>query len=380
MCVEVLYDNNLLAIFIVAGFTVYKLESLREYQRMMLYYALMFAVSVFATIRIIYLLPVSFVALFIFMEYFSNDTVKADILLKFKYKVLDYLYYLFFIYHYYGILISFLLLYFSHVAENDVYRTIFIIAAVIVFCITVHVVSRRDFEVSTFSEMAEKISKMTFYQIRYSKALAKRFDILTFIEDRSYFERSTTYNFVSLEFLKYKISQIKRLLGGKSIRYKLSECKAFAKKSITLRGYSTLEMQLIRNLSVKHGYDTCVIRRKFYELIYSIAFFSSLRNHYKRSTKLGLVNFKNFLLYVYCFNVDAKVGQKRQRFDKFFADKKIEDWPLEQMLVVCVGLSHRKITEETIEKYRYLIDKYNLDESKIFAYYNQYAGVVSDKV
>ncbi len=364
---EILYANNLFVIFVIAGFTIFNISHLKEYQRVILYYLLMFAVSVFGTMRMIFMLPLSFGLLFVFMEYFSLDKMKMELLLKFRYKLMDYFYQIFFIYHFASIIICFIFLHISHITQG-VLSTSFLCLSIALFAFALHQISKRKFEFKSFTDIFEIMDKDKFYNIQYDEELKNRLDILTIIEDRTYFDREGTYNFLSFQFFKIKIEQLRELLKNKTPKETITGGASFVRKSIIVRGYSTLEMQLIRNIAIINGYDECVIRRKIFELVYSTIFFSSLKNYYAKTTRYGMTHFKEYLLYVYCHNVLSKVGKQKKLFSQFFEEKDIAKWDKEKMLAVCVGLSFRKITNDNIEKYENIINLHGLNREKILSF------------
>lgn len=369
---ELLYENNLFVIFLIAGFTIFNLKSLLEYQQVILYYLLTFVVILFGTMRILYLLPLSLVALFFYLEYFSSDKEKMNMLIKLRYKIADFLYQIVFIYHIWGVLICLLMLYISHIVESSIVSIVFKCVSILVLFFTINIVNQRKFAVKTFTEMCKTMDEIIFYDISYSNELRKRLDILVAIEDRTYFDRTVSYNFITKQFVKIKLLQFSNILRGMTIKEKLYTCKNYLQDNIIVRGYSTLEMQLMRNIAVINGWDECRIRRKIFELIYSNIFLKSLKERYKYNTKFGMVHYKEFLLYVYCHNVRPKVGKKIQPFNEFFEKKKIEEWQLEKMLVVCVGLSYKTITEENIYKYEDIIQKFDLNKDEILKYSNTF--------
>lgn len=364
---ELLYANNLFVIFIIAGFTIFNISHLKEYQRITLYYLLMFVVSVFGTMRMVIMLPLSFALLFVFLEYFSLDEMKMDLLLNFRYKLMDFFYQIFFIYHFVFIVISFIFLHISHITEGP-FSISFLCLSIVSLAFALHQIANRKFEIKSFTDMFNIMEKYKFYNIEYDEELRKRFDILTYVEDRTYFDRKYTYNFLSVQFLKIKLSQLCESIKGKTAKEAITGCQSFVKKSITVRGYSTLEMQLIRNIAIVNGYEECVIRRKIFELVYSTIFFSSLKTYYAKTTRYRMVHYKDYLLYVYCHNVLSKVGEQKKLFSQFFEKDDISEWSLEKMLVVCVGLSFRSITTSNIERYENIIEYYGLKEDDILSY------------
>lgn len=143
--------------------------------------------------------------------------------------------------------------------------------------------------------------------------------ILSEIEDKSYFERKTTYNFLSREFVKYKINEKRMDYNGKmqknrfSTRRVMKKINKDFKEGLVLRGYSTIEMQLIKNIGIKRGFlrKKYLITRKIYEVIYTKIFFSGLRTYYESNQYGKIEYFKKFIVYIYLHNVPTTINGKK---------------------------------------------------------------------
>ena len=161
---------------------------------------------------------------------------------------------------------------------------------------------------------------MPFSKFRCNTKLYDFSKILIDREDHSFFERVESYNWISVEFIVYRLRRMYKesekctssnsLLLRKInfilyILKKIIKCivneihrlifitnkVVLHRKNIKsyIRGYSTIEMQLIRTLAVKHGYSSHVFQRKAYEFIYSKIFFSSLKKYYRYHYYLQMI-------------------------------------------------------------------------------------------
>ncbi len=230
-----------------------------------------------------------------------------------------------------------------------------------------HLVSSSSFETISLYELRKSFNKYLIYQIKFSDDLRKRFDLLCELEDKTYFQRNNSYNFLSFRFIKIKINQIRNnVKDKKSLKSICDDSVKFVKNSIMIRGYSTLEMQLVRIIAVKSDYRKNIFRRKIYELVFTRVFFSSLRQEYEKYIYLNRNNFKEYLLYVYCKNVTTVIDGKRIPMVKYFNNQKnIAEWELEKMFIACMGLSGRVLSKENLHLYDDIIKKFGLNKQKL---------------
>lgn len=170
--------------------------------------------------------------------------------------------------------------------------------------------------------------------------------------------------------LRVIVNFIKKLY--KWIYKKLIHKVEYVKRKIKryLRGYSTIEMQLIRILAYEKGLKMGIPRnleelyliftRKVYEIIYAPMFFGGLKRY------LMIPNTKDYyryyLVYIYLHTVQTNLnGKVFSPLDKVFGDADVIDWPKEALFIIALGLSNSKITRERISAYINIIYKYNLD-------------------
>jgi hypothetical protein len=132
-----------------------------------------------------------------------------------------------------------------------------------------------------------------------------------------------------------------------------------------IRGYSTIEMQLVRTLAVTSGYDNSIFQRKIYEWIYSYLFFKSLKKNYIYFKYNNVKEYKNYLLYLYLKVAPVKInGFKYDNIDKLYGETNYENITKEQFYIYTLGLSNEKIEYEYI-KNNNAINKFKLSRKKI---------------
>ena len=314
-----------------------------------------------------YIILLSVAVMFFMTEYFSCDQSKRDIILKFRYKLLDFLYCFIFLYHISLYLLALALVFISHITSLRVVQIFCPLLAVGIIFFDIHIVSKREFKVYDLHQLSKKLERFEINRLTLSSDMQKRFEILTLIEDKTFFSRVNAYTPFTFEFPKIKLRQLSMAFKReKSLKDFYVNNLKYTLKSISRRGYSTLEMQLIRTLAIERGWN-CVVRRKFYEIFYSTIFFSSYYDKYYTYYYRNRHKFRMYLLYVYCHTVKTWIGGKKRRFCDWFEDKDIGKWELEKMLVASVGLNSTRITKDNIARYAHIIETFELDPERILA-------------
>lgn len=362
-----LFTDNIFIIYIIVGFSIFTMNSFEEYQRVILFYLVSFFAGIACVMRLWQISVLSFLTMFFMTQYFTEDIAKKNIVLKLRYKIADFLYNAFFMHHLMIYFVSLGFLFVSHIISIQWMKIIFLLLSAVAIFMCVHIAAVRPFDVISLSELRKKFDKHLIYRIDFSADMKKRFDILCEFEDKTYFERTNAYNFLTREFIGIKFQRVMEYIKyNKSVKTIYNAGVEFIQNSIIVRGYSTLEMQLIRILTVNSDYKKHIIRRKIYELIYTTVFFSSLKDEYERHIYPNCCHFREYLLYVYCNNVTTVVDGKRQLMvDYFDKEKDVSKWELEKMLIACIGLNGRVLRADNMFLYDDIIDEYNLSRKRL---------------
>ena len=131
-----------------------------------------------------------------------------------------------------------------------------------------------------------------------------------------------------------------------------------------LRGYSTIEMQLIRTIALKHGYETKTIQRKFYELIYSEVFFRSLKEFYEYHQYSNTEYYKYYILYIYIRVAPVRInGVDYYSILKMFNKKKLNNITNEEFFIWTYGLSYWPVDMEMLKDPS--LDIFNINKTKL---------------
>lgn len=353
-----IFQNNIVIVYFFMCLGLFMHDKMRECQKIAILYLVSFVACILRIIPIVQMTVAVIVIQFIYSEYLSEDSMKTKIITKVRYKILDYIFQFFINYATWMFVIALVLC--SNRIGNKAgkYKYILLMmAAVLIFLLIQYIVSKK-FEIKSVDKIYNYFEK---YPINFmpSSIQEEKFTILSNIEDKSFFERKNTYNIFSLEFLKYKLEQS---LGKKAKKKdQIILLKSYIKKSKNIRGYSTIEMQLLRTIALESGY-TCVIRRKIFEFFYSKIIFSSLKQYYRAHQVVNWWDFKKYIIWLYYQCVPINVNGKQYDSIKSFINiKSVENWPLEKMFVAILALSGKCVNEKTLEIYADTITEYDLN-------------------
>lgn len=354
-------------------------------------------------LRFMGLLPIKFILIFtvpfyfIFIELIFNKEKNKIIISNPFFYVIDYLYIMIFKYHYLGFLLSLFVIseyYYSNVIYlfPDTVTTYYVLGllSLIIYLYTINKISFNKFNTLSFNEIIDKMENIiSFKNYNHDYRLEDFVKILSWYEDKSFFDRKNDYNLFNYSFIKYKFYRVFnrrvnkiyniKIIGiilkylitifivifkiFRNIFYKFKNIfiliykiikkkkKIYSIRSI-IRGYSTIEMQLLRTLALKDGYN-CTIQRKFYEVIYTNVFFKSLKNTYKYYYYGDLKEYKYYLLELYIRVAPTFINNLRyDNIQLLFKDRNnIFELTNEEFLIFTLGLSNKEISFDKIDKY-----------------------------
>ena len=329
-----------------------------KYKVIVLLYIITYLVNILNIVSTIESYILLLISLFIYFELFE-DHFKKILLKNIVDKILDFLYiisteYAFIIY-------TLSLLFSSEFLNNSVgtneklclYGLSFIL--LYISCINA---AKEKYKIKTFDSIKKMIDGVKDYRsyLELEEPLRDP-ECILIIEDKNYFYRGEKYTFLcKFYFQKRYLNKMKdyliRLLKSREKKKKLERA---------IRGYSTIEMQLLRTLAIEEGYS-CVIRRKLYELLYSRIFLRNLRRYYKKCNCI-VEPFKEYLLYIYasvapCLN---KGGEKR--FNEVIRKdrKNLFSYTKEELFVLTLCFSGKIKKHDVMQTYENEIIQLNLN-------------------
>ena len=405
---ETLFGNNYFIIYLIACIAVISYTNFSENQRMFLLYLFTFSTAYFNIFPIITSIILLLISTFVFLEYLTEDTKKLELFTRLSHKFCDYIFMMFFQYHVLWVIIAFLCLYISrdnasltelssHISyailhlnfKNEILLTIqitvlekidrvsrylTIILSFVFLWLGSHRAISQPFKIKSITDISKEFENYPIYKFEYREEMQDKFNLLCAFEDRTYFQRKNSYSCVSLEYIKcflinHRVTDLKYFSATVKSRFETGAALRFFK-----RGHSTPEMQLLRTLGIARGYDKYKIQRKFFEIIYSKIFFSSLREYHKANTYSNLNHYRHYLLYVYFQTVLTKVDGKtcKPLSSAFTNSNDISNWSMHGLFIACLGLSFRRVNSSNLSLFADVLDSYNLDPSKIIKLSKQF--------
>lgn len=405
------FNNNSIYVYFFSCIVILSYQNFYKRQRISLIYATTIAMEIFSQYSVLLTFVMLLVSMFILEEYLSDDRVKCELLSNFWYKTVDFLYQFFFIDA--GLCIAINVVVSGAWLKNFVINRgipliLFYGINVFSLLITIHMLNTSKFGLCDFGIIKSYFDKFDGKKIKWDSCeLQRRFEVMIALEDKSYFERMKSYNWLSVEFIKYKIKEYKtnkeleRIYKEKKtlhqilqyvwtliknfrlfrqtiikIKRRLIESKeaikvAFKRLVRKIRGCSTLEMQLIRNIGIEKGYDKCIIKRKVFEFLYTYLFFSGLKKYYENTRNTKRKEFKKFILYVYLHSIKLSLfGNDFQAINKLFEQEQVEEWDIDAFYVAILSLTGATVTAKRMALYPNAVNSIGIDLNRALAWRN----------
>lgn len=308
------------------------------------------------------------VTLFLVLEVFSQD---GDLISLYSvpYKVLDFVYRL--IFELYGWLFYLMLFFHWHLissVESHALVSLLVLTSTIVLAT---LVARHRFASLPVTEIIAAIKCAAgdpALSPRDSDSEAK-YDILVFMEDGTFLTRSEKTHILTPRALAPKIwRRIRRFIrDGRSLR---SINRGNLARHI--RGYGTIEMQLLRSIGLKFGSYQLTLRRKAFELVFSQTIFNSYLAQLNPESD-ARKRFSYWVLQAYTSIVSVKVGEtacRPNRDSSTFAQlfgKEFSELSQEEFFVWCLGLPHYElgVGPNAVAIHQDAMERFGLNRQKI---------------
>lgn len=368
---EELFDGNIISVFFFAMIAIYNYSDLKEYQRIAIIYITVYSLVVTNIVGIILAIILLLLTMFCFLEILSKDEMKFKIIVNPIYKLLDCLYLSFFQYYILEVLISIILCHKAFKVLFNYSEQVYWLLSVIMIIVAITHTLQQKYVINSFSEMYKIFADFPINKVRFNQKLEEACQILVSIEDRTYYERKG-YTFLSIDAARCIFrKRIANYNISEKLKYTYSAGKNFLKNTFSKdRGYSTIQMQLIRSLGIKRGYNYRY-HRKVFELLYSKMFFEGIKRMLNEDKVAQRKYIKQYILYIYFHKVNTFLGDAT--FSKFLNafdmqhnrrnKKDIYDCSNEGIFIACMGLSKRadRIDKDNIDYYLSIIDNVTLD-------------------
>ena len=436
---EGLLTNNIFFVYLLGILVIINYEAFEKRQKIAIIYACSFGLTFNSDLRCILIILLLLFILFLYEEYLNEDLVKIKYVTKFTHKILDFLYMYVVQYKLLYVIVAIILksnvcrdfvsemLKKSEILQISI-ENILIAIAVLLLIICVHKMLNNPIELKNFQQINQKFSEYPYYQLPLKneekrKELFEKLELVADIEDYTFFRRERSYSCLSLEFIRIIISKkkskekearvekvnwishigerIKSLFTWRNLvlffrkRHKISvftkyvrkvgirikyviACKmdcARRKVKRYIRGYSTIEMQLIRILAFKKGLKMgkpqtwqeayLIITRKIYEIVYASIFFCGHKKYLSITVERDF--YRYYLVYIYLHTVQTNLnGRVYAPLDKIFGNVDVVEWPKEALFVIVLGLNNMRITRDRADVYMNIINRYQLNTELIY--------------
>lgn len=386
---EEIFEGNIIVLYLLCIYYIFNSSNIKfDNKKIMVSYLFLVIIRSLNILDLKISLSLFIVITFVYFEFMINDSFKLKIIKNYFYKLIDYLFIMIFQYKF---LYFLLLMYFlSHTYCNLINPYIFFIICqkIVVTVLSLYLLNglcNIEFKLKSYDEVFNQlVKKVHFENYPKDKINAKMKEILLYYEDRTYYERKNRYTLLCLYYLKYKlnitgkvqISSFKFKNIKKYFRYTkiiFFEICHFEKMlfnyfilKMPIRGFSTIEMQLLRTVFISEGYEKKRKTRKIFEVVYSNIFYSGLKKYYKNNFKIVSDEyFKGFLLLEYTYFAPIFINNcKYENMYTLFNSKSLNN---EEFFIAVLGLSNHWIIKW--EKFKYIyeyeIEKFSLDKRNL---------------
>lgn len=327
---------------------------------------------------------------YLYEEFFqTEDSQKPVIITNPIFKVLDFCYLSIFKDHILWIILAlFFESYTVHlVLEQN--RLLGTIASFLCLLICYHLLYAEKFQLNTITKMFERFNHDADKKLPLEDEKVEQiFNFIVEIEDKSFFLRPNTYNWISFEFIRYRLERRKIRLFNQRKERNFAIWKYFRrpfyyivllfnfigmriKGGITIlkslfRGFSTIEMQYIRIIGILSNHRKNIISRKIYELVYSKIFFVSVKEYYVRHMYAKSEVYKQYILFEYLNTVQTKInGIVFKTFSEAFENKNMTKWDMDSVAAAVLGLNTNYIYNERLELYSDVFQKYGVNQERV---------------
>lgn len=377
---ESIFVGDKLVLYFLAMLYIIITKDIDERKKIGIIYIFSYIIAFTKTLSFLSIVIILNINLFIYFEFLCEDELKKQILFRIRYKLYDYVYKIFFEYNMFSFLISMFMLS-PILAEllngktvlfsNDIISfDFFTIASILIIIYTINNISLEIYETYSFSKIMEKmIAIKKWSDLSITPNDIKKFRMVSYIEDKSFFDRQKSYSSFSLEYIRLFLTRKKCNIQKPNCFFICKKIRKFPKRYI--RGHSTIEMQLIRTLGIKVGYEK-VFRRKIYEILYSKIFFESLCKYYEKyKYDIHHCTIKEYLMYIYVNVANIKI--KNIYYKNMLAiwkPDKLSEISDEQWFISILGLSRRKINKTIKYIYGDFLKLYKININKVFSLAN----------
>lgn len=331
-----------------------------------------------------YSLLLLIVILYLYEEFLqTEDQDKNTIIINPIYKIIDCVYMSIFKDQVLWIVLVLLMNSYTAQCLLDEFYICSVYGSVVPLLICFHKLYAQKFKLNLITDMYKEFNKNVYEALNLSDPkVNKIFKFIAAIEDKSFFIRTNSYNWMSTEFIKYRKKQRKINKRKKSYQETKRNIWGYIKNPLNTffifkehlgdkvgklkRGYSTIEMQMIRVLGISSDFKKYVLRRKLFEILYSEIFFASVRSYYKTYNYAKEGCYKDYIMYRYIHIVQTNINNKVfKTFVDAFDKYDMRRWDMNCVAVAVLGLNSNGIYEKRLRLYEDILKEFSIDKNKV---------------
>lgn len=365
--------NNEFVYFILLLFFI-KPNNLKENQKVFFVYIITLMVDSMNIIKSLHLYLLMLLILLLDIEFFSNSKFRQDALSNSMYRIIDFIYLM--ICQYGLIRYTFLLFlntyFFSSLIKScHIYVTLIICMKFLICLNLMNYLYYVPWKICELDIIKNKMDKIVSLNYLPDQMCLSNYQLVSLLEDKSFFHRKKYGTIFSIDFLKNYyiprfINKMKRVnitaLKEEGICASSKKCKKRLKSMV--RGYSTIEAQLIRSIGIERGYNSNkinIIKRKIFEIVYSNLVFNNLYKFYGKNLYVNLDKMKLYIMYIYLHYARVELNGKKCIGLKELYEKPIEHLTDKEIFIGVLAFSDYHLNVETII---YKSKLYNFDLSE----------------
>lgn len=377
-----LLKNNIILMYLFILIFFLKPEKLKENHKIFIVYLCGFFIDCMNTIQTLYILVLTIISLFLYIEYFNDSVFKRDVMIKMRYKFLDFFYIMFFQY-YFGYYLCVMFLNTQFVKNLEFLKVIDDkVITCLNFIFLLHIADllySLNWQIKSLDEMKRIMDEIILIYNLDVNVVKKKERLVIRLEDKSFLKRKKYTTFFSFDYLiNYGIPRIIKYVMKRIHMYKNINIvnlfkdinrikKLLLKKIISLfsgirhlikriffaliRGHSTIEAQIIRTIGIEKGYHSkpmLIFKRKIFEIIYTKIFFVSLNEYYKYNLYANVENMKEYLLYIYLLTSKIVIKGKSFNGIKSMYKKELNQITDDELFIAVLSMSKYNMDEEEI--------------------------------
>ena len=203
-----LFGNNYFFLYIFACITIFNYSTFRENQKISILYFITFGLGFLKIFNIFTVILFLITSTFLFLEILSSDSLKSNIIIKMRYKVLDYLFLIIFQYNILSVILSVILTSIRlthHISAtfNLPFQSVKLVLqffSIVLFINAIVKMTSEKFKIKTIDEIMKSFD-FSINMVPFNSIDTDIFNMLIDMEDRTYRVRKKTYSFLSFEFL-----------------------------------------------------------------------------------------------------------------------------------------------------------------------------------